>query len=222
MDRRFTGGRGVALAVASAAFAACAYQVGYQPDYVPPERPPYVADGKLLIVMPEAQRQLVYEGAPATEVGSFTKITIPFGTIMQDIAAQVFNSCFARGVEFAENREAASDYVLALEADLGKFFYSYTRVIDEGFSVEEPTTWLVPQVRISLDVRAYDPRGIKVLEKTYDSGVAAGEQYTVDSKPAERINETLHETLTRLMLQVANDIRPLLVGECDIRDLAPG
>ena len=197
----------------------CAYEVGYDPAYVPDERPTYVADGALLIVMPEAQRQLVYESAPVSEVGSFTTITIPFGSIMQDIARDVFGSCFARGVVFAENRDRTAEYVLALEGDMQEFLYSYTRVIDEGFSVEEPTTWLVPEVRMSFDVRAYDPQGLMVLDRTYDSGVVAGPRYYVDSRPAERVNETLHATLHQFMLQVAADVRPLLVGSCDIRDL---
>jgi len=198
---------------------ACAYEVAYDPAYVPEERPTYVADGALLIVMPEAQRQLVYESRPVSEVGSFTTITIPFGTIMQDIALDVFGSCFARGVVFAEDRSQAADYVLALEGNMQEFLYSYTQVIDEGFSVEEPTTWLVPEVRMSFDVQAYEPQGLIVLDKTYDSGVVAGPRYNVDSRPAERVNETLHATLHQIMLQVAADVRPLLTGSCDIRDL---
>ena len=223
MKRRFRGGRAIAVAAAVLGLGACAYQVDYDPSLLPAERPAYVADGKLLIVMPEAQRQLVYEGAPSSQAGSLTRLTIPFGSIMRDIATQVFGSCFARGVEFADTRDSASDdYVLALEGDLAKFLYSYTRVIDEGFSVAEPTTWMVPEVEIAFDVRAYDSAGRKVLDKTYDSGVTAGNRYDVDSGVAERVNETLHETLHRLMLQVANDIRPLLIGQCEITDLPPG
>jgi hypothetical protein len=208
-----------AIAVVAPMLAACAYEIGYDPSYVPPDRPPYVADGKLLIVMPEAQRQLVYQGAPSSEVGNFTTLTIPFGTILRDIARDVFGSCFARGVEFTETRHAGSDYVLALEGDMEEFLYSYTRVIDEGFAVEEPTTWLVPEVQIQFDIRAYSPGGEVLLAKTYDSGVVAGPSYYVDSRPAERVNETLHATLHDLMLQVANDVRPLIVGSCDVRDL---
>jgi hypothetical protein len=207
------------VAVTAAMLAACAYEVGYDPTYVPEDRPPYVADGKLLIVMPEAQQQLIYRGAPSSEVGNFTTLTIPFGAIMRDIAGDVFGSCFARGVEFTESRETGSDYVLALEGGMEEFLYSYTRIIDQGFSDEEPTTWLVPEVQMQFDIRAYSPRGELMLAKTYDSGVVAGSSYNVASRPAERVNETLHATLHALMLQVANDVRPLLVGNCDIRDL---
>lgn len=221
MKRTFAG---VCLIAAGALVAsACAYRLGYEPDYVPPERPSYVADGRLLIVMPAAERELVYEGGPQSRVGSLTRLTIPFGSILQDIAKQVFGSCFARGVEFAETRQDATDpYVLALEGDLAKFLYSYTRVIDEGFAVAAPTTWMVPEVEIAFDVRAYDSEGRKVLDKTYDSGVTSGDRLAVDAGVAERVSQTLHETLHRLMLQVANDIRPLLVGECEITDLQSG
>jgi hypothetical protein len=220
MMRLLTVPRGMAL-LAAVVVGGCAYEVGYEPAFVPEERPDYVADGRLLIVMPEAQRELVYEGAPASEVGSFTTMTIPFGTIMQDIARDVFGSCFARGVEFADSREqASSDYVVALEGDMQDFLYSYTRVIDEGFSVSEPTTWLVPEVHMHLNVRAFDPSDRLLLEKTYDSGVVAGSSYYVDSRPAQRVNEALHATLHSLMLQVAEDVRPLITGSCDIRDLS--
>ena len=200
--------------------AACAHQVGYEPDYVPPERPLFVADGKLLIVMPQEQQQLMYEGSPDSEIGSFTRLEIPFGAIMRDIATQVFGSCFARGIEFADSRTAATGYVLALEGELDKFSYRYERVIDDSLSVEEPTSWIIPEVQIAFHIHAYDTEGRELLEKAYDSGLYAGERYMV-ARASERINETLHHALATLMLQVANDVRPLLVGECEITDLAP-
>lgn len=206
--------------LATLVLGACAHEVGYEPEYVPPERPLFVADGELLIVMPEEQQQLMYEGSPEGEIGSFTKLEIPFGTIMRDIAKQVFGSCFARGIAFAESRTDATGYVLALEGDLDQFSYRYERVVDDSLSTEEPTTWIVPEVHIAFHIHAYDADGHEVLEKAYDSGTYAGERYMV-SRASERINETLHQALAKLMLEVANDIRPLLVGECEITDLAP-
>jgi hypothetical protein len=42
----------------------------------------------------------------------------------------------------------------------------------------------------------------------------------VTSRPAERINRTLHATLHSLMLKLAADLRPLLLEECEITDVA--
>jgi hypothetical protein len=75
-------------------------------------------------------------------------------------------------------------------------------------------------VNISVAVKAHNLAGATVLDKIYDSGVMAGESYMVTSRPAERINRTLHATLHSLMLKLAADLRPLLLEECEITDVA--
>ena len=208
------------VAAAALGLVGCAYEVGYQPEYLPNDKPPYVAKGRLLIVMPEDQRQLVYEGHPSSTTGDFTTLTVPIGQIVQDIAKDVFGGCFAYGVDFVDSREGQDDYVLAIEGDMQQFIYSYTKVIDQGFDEQGGDAWITPEVSISFAVRAYNRAGTLVLDKVYDSGVTSGESYIVTSRPAERINRTLHETLHALMLQVVADIRPLLMEECEIVDSA--
>jgi hypothetical protein len=197
----------------------CAYQVAYNPDYVPTDTPNYIADGKILIVMPDEQQQFTYTGPPNSVTGDFTTLTVPLGEIVRDIARQTFTSCFAQGVEFADRFVPSEDYVVALEGDMQNFVYSYTKIIEQGFDGSEVDTWIRPEVDIGFNVRVLDRVGTLILDKTYDSGVVAGEAYRVSRRPAERINETLHATLHALMLQVAADIRPLLVGECTITDV---
>jgi hypothetical protein len=200
--------------------AGCAYEIGYQPAYLPPDAPTYVAQGKLLVVMPEEQRAFTYEGPPSSTTGDFTKLTVPIGNIVQEIASHVFGECFAYGVEFVGSRSDRDDYVLAIEGNMQEFIYSYTRVIDQGFEEEDTNVWIVPEVEIAFAVKAYNRAGEQVLDKVYDSGVTAGEEYLVTSRPAERINRVLHATLHDLMLQVVADVRPLLMEECQITDLA--
>jgi hypothetical protein len=208
--------------VAALLLGACAYEIGYRAEYVPPEAPSYVAQGKLLIVMPEEQREFVYEGPPSSSTGDFTTLTVPIGSMVQDIATQVFDQCFAYGVEFVDDTADRDDYVLALEGDLQDFVYSYTKIIDEGFDERDTETWIVPEVDISFAVKAHNRSGSTVLDKVYDSGIVAGESYMVTAKPAERINRTLHATLHALMLQLAADVRPLLIDECELTDVAAG
>ena len=147
-------------------------------------------------------------------------MTVPIGSIVQDIAKQVFGGCFAYGVDFVDTLEGQSDYVFALQGDMQDFVYSYTQVIDAGFDDRDPEVWITPEIDISFAVKGYDRAGALVLDKTYSSGVRAGESYTVTSRPAERINRTLHETLHALMLDLANDVRPLLIGSCEITEKA--
>lgn len=197
----------------------CTHEIGFDAGYVPPERPSYVADGALLVVLPEEQEQFTYEGPPDSEVGNFTTMSIPLGSIVKEIARDVFGSCFARGVAFATSREAGGEFVLALEGNMDDFVYRYTRIIDRGFSEDDPDVWIVPEVDISFSADVFDSRGTRVLSKVYDSGVRAGERYMVTSRPSEKINEVLHTTLHDLITEVAEDLYPLLIGECTVIDV---
>jgi len=214
--------RAAGVALLGAVLAGCAYEIGYRPDYVPDEAPGYIAEGRLLIIMPEAQQQFVYEGPPSSRTGDFTTLIVPLGSIVREIATDVFARCFAYGVEFVESAAGRDDYVLALAGDMEDFVYSYTRVVDAGFNAEAADVWTVPEVSISFHVRGFNKSGTLVLDKIYDSGVTAGEGYLVTSKPAERINRTLHATLHELMLKLAADVRPLLLNECRVTDVAGG
>lgn len=205
---------------AALALGGCAYEIGYRGEYLRQEPPQYVAQGKLLIVMPEEQRTFTYEGPPSSRTGDYTTLVVPIGNIVQEIASHVFGECFAYGVEVADSREGHDDYVLAIEGDMQQFMYAYDRVIDAGFNTERADVWTVPEVRIAFAVKAFDRAGEQVLDKVYDSGVMAGEEYLVTSKPAERINRVLHATLHDLMLQLVADVRPLLMERCEITDVA--
>jgi hypothetical protein len=92
-------------------------------------------------------------------------------------------------------------------------------VIEQGFDEQNVEVWITPQLNVAFAVKAHKRSGELVLDKIYDSGVREGESYMVTGRPAERINRTLHATLHALMLQIADDVRPLLIGECQIIDL---
>jgi hypothetical protein len=217
---RTTRATAASVAAAAVVLGGCAHEIGYRGEYLPQEPPAYVAQGKLLVVMPDEQRSFVYQGPPSSRTGDFTTLTVPIGTMVIEIANHVFGDCFAYGIEFADTREGHDDYVLAIEGDMQEFIYSYTKVIDAGFNAERGDTWIVPEVAIAFAVKAYNRAGETVLDKVYDSGVAAGEQYLITSRPAERINRVLHSTLHDLMLEVVADVRPLLMEECEITELA--
>jgi hypothetical protein len=208
------------LAGALMLVGSCAYEVQFEPDYVPSEVPSFIAHGKIELVIPREQHSFTYTGPPASEIGDFTTLTVPIGRIVEEIAAQVFGACFADGVDVVEMLDYDDDFVVALIGDMEDFVHRYRRIIDQGFIDDEPQTWIVPEVQISFKVRAVNHDGRTLLDKTYDSGVRAGESYVVTTRPEERINQALHATLHELMLQVAADLRPLLVGECRVEDIA--
>src|SRR3990167_2347722 len=178
MDAHGTRLRGmvrIATIGGALALTACAYEIAYREQYLPPDAPTYVAQGKLLVVMPEEQRAFTYEGPPSSKTGDSTTLIVPVGNIVQEIASHVFGECFAYGVEFAASRSDSDDYVLALEGDMQEFIYGYTKVIDQGFNAEVGDVWIVPEVEIAFAVKAYNRAGEMLLDKIYDSGVTAGE-----------------------------------------------
>jgi hypothetical protein len=63
----------------------CAYEIGYHEEYLPQEPPAYVAQGKLLVVMPEEQRTFLYEGSPSSQTGDYTTLTVPIGSMQEFI-----------------------------------------------------------------------------------------------------------------------------------------
>jgi hypothetical protein len=214
---KFTGLTPFAIAIA---ISGCAYQVGYDPEYVSEEAPSYVAEAEIVILMHPHDTEYVFQGSPTTAVGEFTTLTIPIGNIMQEIAAEVFQSCFAFGVVFTQDLNRDMAYLVAIEPEIQNFSYAYDRVPIDTAPDEPPRSITTPQVEFDLAVKAYDSAGRTVLERTYASGPVSGESYEVTNRPYERINETFHSALQQVMVRVADDIRPLLVGQCEITDLA--
>ena len=203
------------------AVSACAYQVGFDAEYVTDDTPGYIAEAEIVVLMHPHDTESVFQGTPTTEVGSFTTLTVPVGNIMQEITAEVFQTCFAYGVVFTQALTSDMAFVVAIEPEIMNFSYGYDRVpVDPMDGGEMPRFITTPQVEFDLSIRAYDASGTTSLERMYSSGLVSGESYEVTNRPYERINETFHGALQEIMLRVADDIRPLLVGECEITELA--
>ena len=193
----------IAAVAASVTLGGCAHEVRFHAEY-----------------LPEEQRFFVYEGPPSSRTGDYTTLIVPIGNIVQEIARHVFGECFAYGVEVTDSLVGRDDFVLAIEGDMQQFIYSYTKVIDAGFDGQSANAWIVPEVDLAFAVKGYNRAGETVLDKIYDSGVKAGEAYLTTSKPVERINRVLHTTVHDLMLDLVADVRPLLMEECELTELA--
>jgi hypothetical protein len=205
----------------AATLSACAYEVGFDPEYVTEDAPSYVAEAEIVVLMHPHDTESVFQGNPSTEVGSFTTLTVPIGNIMQEITAEVFQTCFAYGVVFTQELTSDMAYIVAIEPEIMNFSYGYDRVpLDPTGPDEMPRSITTPRVEFDLSVRAYNSAGETVLERRYSSGLVSGESYEITNRPYERINETFHGALQEIMLRVADDIRPLLVGQCEITDFA--
>ena len=203
----------------AAVLNACAYEVGFDAEYVTEDTPSYIAEAEIVVLMHPHDTENVFQGNPTTDVGSFTTLTVPIGNIMQEITAEVFQTCFAYGVVFTQELTPDMAFIVAIEPEISNFSYGYDRVpLDPTGDGEMPRSITTPHVEFDLSVRAYDSSGSTMLERTYPSGLVSGESYEITNRPYERINETFHSALQDIMVRVADDIRPLLVGQCEITD----
>ncbi|MDH3420443.1 MAG: hypothetical protein OEQ25_18075 [Gammaproteobacteria bacterium] len=202
-------------------------EVTYEPEYLEAAVPSYLAETQILVLMEDQDNQYVFEGPPESFVGQGIDLRIPLGAITREITAGVFRSHFNYGVVFADEMPDYLPYIIAIEPEITGFSYRYDQFVDETVmemqAVAEgfepiPVTVITPSIQFELDIVAYDTQGNLLLEKTYPSGLVAGESYIVTSRPHERINATFHATLQEIMLEVADDLRPLLATHPNIFD----
>ena len=57
--------RRIMAILAIVALSGCAYQVGYEPTYLPDEEPDYISADEVLLVMPEEVENYEYSGGPS-------------------------------------------------------------------------------------------------------------------------------------------------------------
>ena len=204
------------------ALGGCApVEVAFEPDYLEAAVPSYLAETQVVVLMEDTEIDYVFEGPAESFVGQGIMLRVPLGAITREITANVFRSHFNYGVVFTGEMPDDLPYVIAIEPEIMDFSYRYDQYVDDtilemqpmGESFEPvPATVITPSIQFELEMTAYDVNGNIVLEKTYPSGLVAGESYIVTSRPHERINATFHSTLQAIMLEVAEDLRPVLAA----------
>ena len=207
-----------ATAAAMLLLAACVTETtsGFQGRYLPQDKPEFTGKGQAMIVIPDGQRDFRWAGKASSWIGSSSVLELPLGTIVEQIATDVFGTHFS-GVKFVAARPTLSGCDITIEGDMDQFIYSYTRVIESGFSDETQESWIVPEVDVVFTARAYDASGTQIVSKTYSSGPVEGRRYMVSSKPGERINEALHGTLHDLMDKLAADVNKQQPATCRVK-----
>lgn len=218
MNRAKRLGMAGTAAIAVLALAGCVTETtsGFQGRYLPKDTPEFHGKGQVMIVIPDGQRDFRWAGKASSWIGSDSTLELPLGTIVEQIATDVFGTHFS-GVKFVAARPALTGCDIAVEGDMDQFIYSYTRVIESGFSDETQETWIVPEVDVAFTARAYDASGAQIVGKTYSSGPVAGRRYMVSSKPGERINEALHGTLHDLIDKLAADVNDKQPAACRVK-----
>ncbi len=203
----------------------CAAEVTYEPEYLAPAIPKYLAETSVLVLMDPEDIEYVYEGSADSFIGRDFTLRMPIGAITREIAADVFQSHFNYGVVFAGTPPPDLRYVVAIDPEIQNFSYRYEQRVEEdvveirtvdGELAAVPATVITPTIQFELALRAYDAAGNIVLDKVYPSGTVAGESYYVTSRPHERVNATFHATLQSMMLRVAEDLRSFLARQPNV------
>jgi hypothetical protein len=206
--------------VGSVLLGGCTAQGLYEPEYLSKVTPPYLAENKIVILMHDHDEQLVFTGKPESQIGENITLQMPIGTILREVCANVFRSCFMYGVVFTDRLVPDLRYHVAIEPEIRNFGYRYDRQIQgDVFDIRpnsdaaEPLSTITPSVHFELAVKAYDANNKVLLDKVYESGLVAGESYIVTSRPHEHVNETFHKALQETLEKVAVDIRPFFAAD---------
>lgn len=193
----------VLFLVASALFSGCAFNAGYNPEYLPKEPLRLGIAGKGLVVMSEADAQWTFSGNPTTFTGGGTTLTIPLGEITKQVALKVFGSAFVDGAAYSTDAANAAEYRLVVKPKIAQFSYAYKQLKNLGFAI-------TPTIDLQLNVVLVNPDGAIVLEKTYAPGPTEGASYMLSGQPSEKINQLLHQHLFKLMTDAAQDAKTAL------------
>ena len=211
-----------AFAIGLSLLGGCAAEGLYQPEYLSKTSPPYLAENKIVVLMHDHDQQYTFTGKPTSEIGDNITLTIPLGSIMREVAANVFRSYFMYGVVFTDRLVPDLRYTVAIEPEIRNFAYRYDRQFEgdvfnvrpssEGGAIE-PLSTITPSIRFDLALTVYDASDKVLLKKSYESGWVAGESYIVTLRPHERVNATFHKALQAIMEKVADDIRPFFAED---------
>lgn len=200
----------------SAVLGGCTTHV-FKPDYLSEVDPRFLAEDKIVVLMHDHDQEYVFRGRPMSQLGETITLEMPIGSILREVTANVFRSHFMYGVVFTDQLAPELSYTVAIEPEVLDFSYRYDRRIEEDIldlgsegGGLAPVSIITPSIEFELVVAVHDSAGNVLLEKSYPSGIVEGESYIVTSRPHERINATFHRVLQDLMLEVAEDIRPLL------------
>jgi hypothetical protein len=193
----------LALFAAALLLSGCAFNAGYNPQYLPSQPMALGVAGRSVVVMENTDAQWIFSGKPTSFTGGGTTLTVPLGEITKQVALKVFGAAFKEGADFRADAKEIAAFRLAVRPKIATFNYAYNQLKNLGFAV-------TPQVKIELSIVLLSPDGSKLLEKTFSSGLVDGDTYMLSGQPAEKVNQLLHQVLFKLMTDAAVEAKAAL------------
>ncbi len=181
----------------------CAFNAGYNPNYISSQPIQLGIQGKGLVVVSPTDAQWTYSGHPTSFTGGGTTLTVPIGEISKQIALRVFGAAFKDGVDFRDAVGDTKGYRLVVQPKVAQFTYAYNQLKNLGFAV-------TPQVNMQLHVVLTAPDGKTLVDKFYTSGLVDGDSYVLTGQPAEKVNQLIHQTIFKLMTDAATEAKQSL------------
>ncbi len=189
-----------ALTVALA-LCGCSASIAYRPEDVP-DRPVTEAervDGRVLVFTTQPDDERSISTGATSVVGAGMKLSVPVGTMVREIAVEVFSKVASGGAEASHELTGAKRYAVILRPQIESFEFGFPH--REKLGVE-----VTPEVKVSLRLTLLDASGRVRLEKDYDSGVVSGGRSFVSTKLVSRTERVAHEAIYQLMRRAALDV----------------
>lgn len=183
------------------ALCACAAAIAYRPADVP-DRPITEAEritGRVLVFTTQPDDVRAIATGATSVVGAGMKLSVPVGTMVREIAVDVFSKAASGGAEASHELNGTDRYAVILRPQIESFEFGFPHRGTLGVNV-------TPEVQVSLRLTLLDGSGRVRLEKDYDSGVVTSGRSLVSSKLVRRTELIAHEAIYELMLRAAADV----------------
>jgi hypothetical protein len=184
----------------------CAHHVNYNPNYISSELSHIseTIDGKALIYTEIKQDEKVYSQVPSSFTGSATTLYVKIGEILKNISVEVFSKKFKEGAYHSNNLENTEDYSIIIRPEIFYFDYRYNQLKNLGFAI-------TPETKISLFVFLYDKQKKLISQKRYESDYLSSGTYLISFSPWERINQSIHQTIYKMLNEISFDVESSLL-----------
>jgi hypothetical protein len=187
------------------ALSSCAYKAGYNPTYLPDEKPDPLSSHEILLLMDDEEEGFVFTGSPTSLTGGATTLELPLGAILKEVAEEILADRFAGGVEFSNTMETTEPHELAFHPCFKHFEFRYNQLKNFGFAI-------TPEVNFKLEVEFVDKEGSTLFSKVYETGYVSGETYMISGSPGEEVSQILHQTLYEVLKESFIDARSAVVA----------
>lgn len=184
----------------------CAYHVNYNPNYISNELShiSQTIDGKALIYTEIKQDEKLYSQKPSSFTGGGTTLHVKVGEILKNISVEVFSKKFKEGAYHSNKLQNAEDYSIIIRPEIFYFDYRYNQLKNLGFAI-------TPEAKISLFVFLYDKQKKLISQKRYESDYLSSGSYIISFSPEERINQSIHQTIYKMLNEISFDVESSLL-----------